>query len=51
MLEAPQIATSCRAVAFVTPRQYRKPHIASDQEAYFDNRHAAYAWLKARMEA
>ncbi|MFC1609879.1 hypothetical protein ACFL6C_02885 [Myxococcota bacterium] len=51
MLEAPQVATSCLAVAFVAPRQYREPHIASDQEGYFDEVDATHAWLKARMEA
>jgi hypothetical protein len=41
-----QVQNSISKVAFVQPRQYRKPEIISPAEAYFSNFEDAHIWLR-----
>ena len=43
-----QVRNNISNVAFVQPKQYRKPEIVSPKEAYFSNFEDAHNWLTQR---
>lgn len=45
----PVIQSNGVTVAFVQPYEYMKPHIKSENEAYFDDCSTAFKWLQEKI--
>ena len=42
----PEFKTRFKKGAIVAPKKYGTPHVESNREAYFNDYHEAYEWLK-----